>query len=237
MRKGITFLLLTAVTSCASQNINKSELMIVLEKNINRIEFSKLSFFTKELIQLGADTSFQSKFRKKLGQHDSIKRKTEADQREYHVTLYLLYNKLAAENNYGKEYESGKDFLLGLLSGRSKIDFPVDENLVIQQIDAAKRSLVNGYDEGTVDESSFVFFCYNPLLYKKALLKNNLSDDWKRTGVFLCNYLRENENPMDLRNPIKKEILGMISRKEIQHEFKDIVKDIAECDVSSNLFD
>lgn len=238
MRKGITFLLLlTAVTSCVSQNINKSELTLVLEKNINRIEFSKLSFFTKELIQLGVDTSFQSKFKKKLRQHDNVKRKTEGDQREYHLTLYLLYNKLAAEKNYGKEYESGKEFLLGLLTGRREINFPVDENLIIQQTDATKRSLVNGYDEGTVDESSFTFFCYNPLLYKKALLKNSLSDDWKRTGIFLCNYLRENENPMAIRSPIKEEILSMLSRKEIQHEFKDIVKDIAECEVSSNLFD
>lgn len=238
MRKGITFLLLvTVVTSCASQNNNKSELMLVLEKSINRIEFSKLSFFPKELIQLGADTSFQSKFREKLRQHDNIKRKTEADQREYRVTLHFLYNKLAAENNYEKEYESGKDFLLDVLSGSSKINFPVDEKLIIQQVDGAKRSLINGYDEGTADRSSFVFFCYDPLLYKKALLKNSLNDDWKRTGIFLCNYLRENENPMALRNPIRKEILSMLSRKEIQHEFKDIMKDVAECDVSSNLFD
>jgi hypothetical protein len=169
MRKGITFLILfTVVTSCVSQQqIDKSDLALVLEKNINRIEFSKLSFFTAELIQLGVDSSFQSKFQKKLKRHDSIKRRTEGDQQEYHLTLHVLYDKLEAERNYSKEYEGGKKFLLDLLSGRSEVNFPVDENLIIQQIDATKRSLVNAYDEGTVDESSFMFFCYIPCCIKK----------------------------------------------------------------------
>jgi hypothetical protein len=238
MKKGITFLLLVvAVISCVSQQRNKTDLEVIIEKDINRIEFSKLTFFTKELILLGVDTSFQSKFRKKLIQYDNVKWKTIGDQREYHLTLHLLYSKLIAEKSYEKEYQAGKDFLLAVLQGRSEMTFPIDENLILQQIDGGKRGLVNGYDEGTVDESSFIFFCYDPLLYKRALLKKNLTDDWERTGVFLCNYLRENGNPISIRNPIKQKILTMLNRNEIQIEFRHILKDIEECDVSSNLFD
>ncbi|GCC53327.1 hypothetical protein SanaruYs_35700 [Chryseotalea sanaruensis] len=238
MKRGITLLILVGfVTSCTSQQINKSAITLELEKNINRIGFSKLSFFTEELIQLATDTSFQYKLKKKLGKHNNVNRKTEGDQREYQLTLYLLYNKLKVEKNYNKEYERGKEFLLDLLSEKRMINFSVDQNLIIQQIDASKRSLINGYDEGTVEESIFTFFCYDPLLYKRTLIKNGLNEDWKRTGLFLCNYLRANENPTTLRNPIKEGILKRLSHKEIQHEFKDIVKDITDCDVSSNLFD
>lgn len=149
-------LLLTTVNSCVSQQ-KKSDLVKVLEKNIDYIEFSKLSFFPKELIQLAADSSFQSSFKKKLRQHDNVKRKTVGDQKEYVLTLHLLYKALAAEDVL-QEYESGRKFLLALLIERSEINFQVDEALVMQQIDVTKRSLINGYDEGTIEESLFIFF-------------------------------------------------------------------------------
>lgn len=80
------------------------------------------------------------------------------------------------------------------------------------------------------------FFFYDPGLYKKALLRNELNDDWERTGIFLCNYLRANENPILIRVPIKEEILSNLQRNG-EEEFESIIKHLGECDVSSNLFD
>ncbi|HYG04140.1 MAG TPA: hypothetical protein VD927_16955 [Chryseosolibacter sp.] len=238
MRKGISILLLIFLTnSCISQHVEKSELALVVERNISRIEFSKLSFFANELLMLGSDTSFRSKFVNKLNQHNRITRRTVGDQQEYDLSLYLLYKSLATEGNDVPTDKNVKTFFLDLLSDNKSITFSVDESLILKQINNTERSLINGYDEGTVDESLFIFFCYQPLLLKNTLLNNGLTEDWSRIGVFLCNYIRENENPIPLRYRIKENIINRLNRDEIKHEFKELVNDLKECDVSSNLFD
>lgn len=238
MKKITTFFMLTlVVTCCVSQQMKKSEITLAIQKNVNRVQFSKLSFFPKELIELGTDTSFQSTFARKLRQYGEIKRRTVGDQQEYDLTLNLLYKNLAAEKVLGIEHQNSKDYYLTLLKEYKEIHFTVDENLVLQQINDKERGLTSGYDEGATNESTFFFLCYDPVLFKRALLKRKLLERWKRTGIFLCNYLRENENPLLIRSPIKEKIVNRLKAKEIENEFKDIIKDIIDCNVTVNLFD
>lgn len=96
---------------------------------------------------------------------------------------------------------------------------------------------MNDYDEGTIDESMFIFFCCDPVLYKRALLKSRATDRWQQLGAFLCNHLRENGTPVEIRHPLREGILTMVSEKEIRDEFVDVIKEVKNCDVSSNLFD
>jgi hypothetical protein len=238
MKTRIVFLLVMMVVgSCTNEPEKKSELEVAIEGIAHQIDLSKLSFFPKELIHLCKEATFRNKFIENLNLHNGIEHKTVQDQKEYDLILHLLYLRVEAEKDYALRYQDGKDFLLQLLGKWKKINFSVDKNLILQQIDDKKRGMLNGYDEGTTAESNFVFFCYNPILYKTALLENDLKDDWQSTGVFLCNYLRENNNPTAIRYSIKQKLLSMLSKEEGNDEFKEVIRELSDCDVSKDLFD
>ena len=223
--------------SCMSQKSNSDELLLTLGQNLNRLEFTKLILFPDEIITICGDTAFQTKFAKKLNLHHQVIRKTVEDRQEYYLVLHMLYLNVLAQKPRTTIQREGRGFLLDLLKDYKLIDLEINEKFVMTQLDGDKRGMINGYDEGTVEESKFLIICVDPILFKKALLANDQMDKWARTGVFLCNYLRDNEIPMTLRTPLRDRVLGILTLDSVKPHYEEVLVDLIMCDISSNLND
>jgi hypothetical protein len=223
------------IVSCSSQPKHDQKIVQEILKKLPRINFSKLVFFGPELVSVCKDTAVRSMLSKSLIQSQKIKPKTLLDKKEFDLTMFSFYWAISNTTVTDTESKVSRDNILKLFSQYSKLDFEVDEDLVLQQTDASKRNMINGYDEGTTSESAFIFFCYDPLLYKQALLHNGKVDDWDRTAVLICNLLRENENPKAMREAIKEKLITKLDKR--RSEFLNILQKLSECNTDENLYD
>ncbi len=233
----IASILMFVTLCCNGQQSQIHKIKLELKKNIDCIKLSQLSFVPKELIEVCLDSGVLSRLKKMIAQQNQVKRKTKADQQEFDLTLHVLYGRILAETSGKKDRQRSRHDLLELLINYKDISFSISEQLILEQTDISRRNLINGYDEGSINESTFTFFIYDPLGYKKTLVSNNQIEDWKRMGVFLCNYLRDNEIPIAIRGIIKSKILNSLSEDSVEHEFRDVVKRLADCKVEENLYD
>lgn len=227
--------LMLVFSTCLSQHPKKSiDNVNSLGSRVNIIGFEKLILLGEELINSCQDTVNRSKFTKTFKQFQSVKRKTVFDNYEHKLLMSLIYysiNEVKTENNQAEET---KNYLLKLFQDFKKIDFTVTDQFILEQINEDKRGIINGYDEGTVSQSFFLFFCYNPSRFKSILLKNNKEDDWDRIDIFLCNTIRENGIPKELRHILLDRIIIKLRSQKL-----DIIvsKLKSECDVTINLYD
>lgn len=227
-------LMLLFSTCLAQDQKNSINNINSLGSRVNNIGFEKLILLGEELINSCQDTANRSKFTKTFKQFQSVKRKTVFDKYEYKLLMSLIYgsiNKVKTENNQAEET---KNYLLKLFQDFKKIDFMVTDQFILEQINEDKRGIINGYDEGTVSQSFFLFFCYNPSQFKSILLKNNKEDDWDRIDIFLCNTIRENGIPNELRHILLDRIVAKLRSQKLD----SIVSKLkSECDVTVNLYD
>jgi hypothetical protein len=206
-----------------------------LTGEVLKLETSKLVFFSRELVEVCMDTSMLITFEKRITQiGKSLEGYDEGDRKEKKLVLKLLHDSIANRTYTEKSVLKVKERLLKVLSKYQKLDFKVDDMLISSQLDNSARSLRKGYDEGAVSESRFVFFVYNPWILKNVLMSHGMSDKWKRTGVFLCNFIRENETPVAARKIIQARILHKLSELPRSEDFDKISQDFAKCDISSN---
>lgn len=225
--------------ACHSQRKNnEEEILSVFESKISRTEFSSLLFLTEELVSICTDTTVRSKFAKYLEDYNGFKRKSPEDEKEHQLGLHLLYNKISAFDPRDSELLKSREYLLDLLNSYKNIDFEVGSNLILSQLDDTKRDMVNGYDEGTTNESWLIFFSYDPILLKSVLQKNGKTRSWEKSHIRLCNTFRENSIPILIRQRLKSNIISHLKKYESRDiEIAELIKEFSKCDVSVNLYD
>jgi hypothetical protein len=222
-------------STCLSQSQKKStDIAGSIGTRFDVIGFEKLIFFGEELIYSCQDTTNRSKLAKFFKDFKKVKRRSVFDNYEYKLLMNLMYSSIYEVKVENSQEIETKNYLLNLFQDFKKIDFTISDNLILEQIDEDKRGLLNGYDEGEVSKSYFLFFFYDPTRFKRVLLANNKEDDWDRIDIFLCNSARENEIPKDVRYVL---LDRMIQRLLSQRLDKIVNKLKSDCDVSINLYD
>lgn len=96
--------------------------------------------------------------------------------------IYRSIYEAKVENNQAIE---SKTYLLNLFQDFKKINFTVSDQLILEQINEDKRGLVNGYDEGVVSRSYFLFFVTTPPDLRKyywLIVKRTIGIEW----IFFC---------------------------------------------------
>jgi len=232
-----TCVLLLTLNSCQSQSLSREGLENILAQNMETLSISKLIFFETELINLANDSVIRLKIQKRLENEKIFKRKTVADSRELAVQMNILFHKIKEVKTENDNAKDSQTFILNLIKEYDELNFDVEENLVIDQIDYSKRSLKNGYDPGSTRESRFFFLSNFPIVFRKALIDNGRENEWLKSGIFLCNYLRENDTPLEIRYHIRSEVVRKLLKNLKGNDGKEILQDINECDVSVNLYD
>jgi hypothetical protein len=220
---------------CSSQPKQKNAIEQEISKKLSRIDFYQLAFFGTEIVNICKDTVARNILAKSLKQSENVKQNTPSDRKEFELTMFLFYKAILDAKASDKYAQVSRADILKMFKAYSKLNFEVDEALILEQTDDSKRNMVNGYDEGTTAVSAFVFFSFYPLMYKHALLHNNRGDDWERMGLFICNMLRENENPKGMRVAIKEKLINNLNKNRA--EFSNVVQKLLECDTAENLYD
>lgn len=233
------FLLLLLLAANLSWAQTKNEVVHAdLKKVLWNVELSKLVFVADALVEACSDTAIQSQFGKKISASvSSGNRYSEDDRKETQVVLKLLYDSISKVQVTKSQLAPIKSHLLNILQPYRKLDFSVDHSLIRKQLDKSKRSMANGYDEGSTSESKFIFFLYNPELLREALLSNGMDDKWGRIGIFICNYIRENENPLWLRKRMQSGILWKLNKMPTNEDLKTIKVSLEKCSIFTNRFD
>jgi hypothetical protein len=228
-----------AISQCNSQQEDYTNQVVKdLGKRILKTEFSSLLFLENELVKSCVDTVTRSNFIKYLRSYGSFKRKAVDDQREYQLSLHLLYHKIFAIKPQEGELIESRKFLLKLLENYKSIDFEVSDKLILSQMDGTKRSMINNYDEGVLKESWLIFFNYDPILFKSVLLANGKEKSWQKANLILCNAFRENSIPTSIRYQLKRNTISFLAYyKNKDVEIEALIGKLSECDVSVDLND
>lgn len=237
MKLIITCALLLTLNSCQSQSRSREELENILAQNIETLSISKLTYFESELIDLANDSVTRLKIQKRLANEKIVKRNTDADSQELAVQMNILFHKIKNAKTENAKARDSQAFILHLIEEYNELSFKVEEKLIRNQIDYSKRSLRNGYDAGSASESRFFFLNNFPTIFKEALIASGRETEWLKSGTFVCNYLRENDTPLEIRYHIKSKVIQELSKYLKSEDAQEILKDINDCDVSANLFD
>jgi hypothetical protein len=223
--KTILVLLVTNLVSSAQNS--DGQLLIDLKTNIQKIEFVKLIFFHRELVEMSTDSVFMKAIVRKLElKSKSLQRFEDNDRLEHLLVLKQIFDEVERAD---KNQQSKKQLLL-ILKQYIPTEPSIDEAFILTQLDNEKRGLINGYDEGVTSESRFVFFVYNPTLLRRTMERNDMMDKWKRMGIFLCNYLRDEEIPNSIRKALYDRLKSRVT-SQAEPMGTDIIRDLEECRV------
>lgn len=229
---------LTGIVGTCQKNSNQGEVLKSLESKILRMEFSTILFLTQELIEICQDTANRSRFNRYLKNYNDFKRITAEDEKEHHLSLYILYHQIFAIQSKDKDILESREYLLTSLSNYSAIDFEIDAELILKQLNYTKRSIINNYDEGVTNESWLIFFNYDPVLLKSVLKNSGKDEDWETASLRICNSFRENSIPVSVRHRLKRNVTSFLDKyanKDV--EISNLKGDLSKCDVTVNLYD
>jgi hypothetical protein len=234
----LVFCLLISGYGCHSQkNDNEKQVLASVASQLLNTEVTSLIFLSKELVSLCVDTTNLSRFHTYLKNRNSHKRKTSDDENEHVLALHVLYSRIFSLQLNEPALQESRENLLNALSNYKNITFEVDANFMINQLDNSKRSMINGYDEGSTNESWMIFFSFNPILLKNTLLENGNIKSWERSDVRLCNTFRENSIPVLVRTRIKQNAISHMEHFAQDEEIQKLIEKFKKCDVSIDLYD
>lgn len=223
--------------NCHPQN-KETQLQVDFENEFNNIDFEFFLFFENELVSICSDSAAVSKFSGLLKSYEKHNKKTEDDIKEAKLLLQMLYNRINAITPNNQIVTEGKQTLLNILRDYKKLDFKISKDLILTQVDGAKRNLVNGYEEGTVVKSWLIFFYHNPVFFKSVLVDGGKVKSWEKADIMLCNIFRQNELPFSFRHHLKDEITAHLQKYTSEdHEVDELIHKVKLCDVTKNLYD
>jgi hypothetical protein len=234
----LVFCLLISGYGCHSQkDDNEKKLLASVASQILKTEVTSLIFLNKELVSLCVDTTNLSTFDTYLKNRITIKRKTSGDENQHVLALHVLYSRIFSLQLNEPALQESRENLLKALNNYKNIDFEVDANFVMNQLDNSKRNMINDYDEGSTNESWMIFFSFNPILLKNILTENGNTESWERSDVRLCNTFRENSIPVLVRARIKQNAISHMEQFAQDQEVQKLIRKFKKCEVSIDLYD
>ena len=203
-------------------------------RDLSRIE-PHFVFLEKEMIEFCGDSIGQAKFDKAFKRTERNTNKTEGDIQEYKLLYNMLYKRIKSVNVKTNLQKQGKDFLERKLGGY-KVDFNIDDKLLLERFDFQRRDIAHGYPECSVGKSMLIFLIYDPILYKNVFVKNKSIS--KNGTVFLPFYctLQDEGTPLSIRKVLQTELVALLSKFN-DPELALLMDQIKNCNLEDDTHD
>lgn len=212
------------IGGCSSNAQPDPGVVSVLRKTFRNVSEYELLFLENELIEYCRDSLGRVNFEKAITERKQLIAEDESIlSREFIVLFELLNHRINNVVVKETDQQKSKEFILNLLAD-FKVNFTVDEQLLLDLFDYRKRDLAE-MEDCDVAITNFVFFVYDPALYVKVLKEHPLPDyDINRPHFIGCT-LENYDDPIQFRRKMRDgllEFLNAYSGPEIRKIYNDI---------------